>query len=134
MHHNKGGKKLGRTGTHRRAMFRNLSTELFRHERIETTLGKAKALRPIAEKLITLAKRGDLHARRLAGAQIQDAETLKKLFNDIGGRYEDRPGGYLRILKLENRIGDNAPMARIELVEAGPVASKEAPAAEAAAE
>jgi large subunit ribosomal protein L17 len=134
MHHNKGGKKLGRTGTHRRAMFRNLSTELFRHERIETTLGKAKALRPIAEKLITLAKRGDLHARRLAGAQIQDAETLKKLFNDIGGRYEDRPGGYLRILKLENRIGDNAPMARIELVEGGPVAKQEAPAAEAAAE
>jgi large subunit ribosomal protein L17 len=134
MHHNKGGKKLGRTGTHRRAMFRNLSTELFRHERIETTLGKAKALRPIAEKLITLAKRGDLHARRLAGAQIQDAETLKKLFNDIGGRYEDRPGGYLRILKLENRIGDNAAMARIELVEGGPVAKKEAPAAEAAAE
>ena len=133
MHHNKGGKKLGRTGTHRRAMFRNLSTELFRHERIETTLGKAKALRPIAEKLITLAKRGDLHARRLAGAQIQDAETLKKLFNDIGGRYEDRPGGYLRILKLENRIGDNAPMARIELVEGGPVAKQEAPAAEAAA-
>ena len=113
MHHNKGGKKLGRTGTHRRAMFRNLSTELFRHERIETTLGKAKALRPIAEKLITLAKRGDLHARRLAGAQIQDAETLKKLFNDIGERYQDRPGGYLRILKLENRIGDNAAMARI---------------------
>jgi large subunit ribosomal protein L17 len=134
MHHNKGGKKLGRTGTHRRAMFRNLSTELFRHERIETTLGKAKALRPIAEKLITLAKRGDLHARRLAGAQIQDAETLKKLFNDIGERYQDRPGGYLRILKLENRIGDNAAMARIELVEGGPVAKKEAPAAEAAAE
>ena len=134
MHHNKGGKKLGRTGTHRRAMFRNLSTELFRNDRIETTLGKAKALRPIAEKLITLAKRGDLHARRLAGAQIQDAETLKKLFNDIGGRYEDRPGGYLRILKLENRIGDNAPMARIELVEGGPVAKQEAPAAEAAAE
>jgi large subunit ribosomal protein L17 len=134
MHHNKGGKKLGRTGTHRRAMFRNLSTELFRHERIETTLGKAKALRPIAEKLITLAKRGDLHARRLAGAQIQDAETLKKLFNDIGERYQDRPGGYLRILKLENRIGDNAAMARIELVEGGPVAKKAAPAAEAAAE
>ncbi|MBT6177592.1 MAG: 50S ribosomal protein L17 [Deltaproteobacteria bacterium] len=134
MHHNKGGKKLGRTGTHRRAMFRNLSTELFRHERIETTLGKAKALRPIAEKLITLAKRGDLHARRLAGAQIQDAETLKKLFNDIGERYQDRPGGYLRILKLENRIGDNAAMARIELVEGGPVVKKAAPAAEAAAE
>lgn len=134
MHHNKGGKKLGRTGTHRRAMFRNLSTELFRHERIETTLGKAKALRPIAEKLITLAKRGDLHARRLAGASIQDPETLKKLFSDIGERYQDRPGGYLRILKLENRIGDNAAMARIELVEGGPVAKKAAPAAEAAAE
>ena len=81
MHHNKGGKKLGRNGSHRRALMRNLATELFRHERIETTLGKAKALRPVAEKLITLAKRGDLHARRLAGAQIQDQETLKKLLN-----------------------------------------------------
>jgi large subunit ribosomal protein L17 len=122
MHHNKGGKKLGRNGTHRRALMRNLATELFRHERIETTLGKAKALRPVAEKLITLAKRGDLHARRLAGAQIQDQETLKKLFADLGVRFQDRPGGYLRILKLDNRIGDNAPMARIELVD-GPVAA-----------
>ena len=122
MHHNKGGKKLGRNGTHRRALMRNLATELFRHERIETTLGKAKALRPVAEKLITLAKRGDLHARRLAGAQIQDQETLKKLFADLGVRFQDRQGGYLRILKLDNRIGDNAPMARIELVD-GPVAA-----------
>ena len=122
MHHNKGGKKLGRNGSHRRALMRNLATELFRHERIETTLGKAKALRPVAEKLITLAKRGDLHARRLAGAQIQDQETLKKLFADLGVRFQDRPGGYLRILKLDNRIGDNAPMARIELVD-GPVAA-----------
>ena len=104
---------------------RNLATELFRHERIETTLGKAKALRPVAEKLITLAKRGDLHARRLAGAQIQDQETLKKLFADLGVRFQDRPGGYLRILKLDNRIGDNAPMARIELVD-GPVAAASA--------
>ena len=134
MDHNKGGKKLGRTGTHRRAMFRNLSTELFRHERIETTLGKAKALRPIAEKLITLAKRGDLHARRLAGAQIQDPETLKKLFADLGERYQDRQGGYTRVLKLENRLGDNAQMARIELVEGGPVVKKAAKAVEAAAE
>ena len=125
MHHNKGGKKLGRNGTHRRALMRNLATELFRHERIETTLGKAKALRPVAEKLITLAKRGDLHARRLAGAQIQDQETLKKLFADLGVRFQDRPGGYLRILKLDNRIGDNAPMARIELVD-GPVAAASA--------
>ena len=122
MLHNKGGKKLGRNGTHRRALMRNLATELFRHERIETTLGKAKALRPVAEKLITLAKRGDLHARRLAGAQIQDQETLKKRFADLGVRFQDRPGGYLRILKLDNRIGDNAPMARIELVD-GPVAA-----------
>ena len=89
MHHNKGGKKLGRNGTHRRALMRNFATELFRHERIETTLGKAKALRPVAEKLITLAKRGDLHARRLAGAQIQDQETLKKLFADLGVRFQD---------------------------------------------
>tara|TARA_Y100000589_G_C26743140_1_gene462561 strand:+ start:184 stop:564 length:381 start_codon:yes stop_codon:yes gene_type:complete len=125
MHHNKGGKKLGRNGSHRRALMRNLATELFRHERIETTLGKAKALRPVAEKLITLAKRGDLHARRLAGAQIQDQETLKKLFADLGVRFQDRPGGYLRILKLDNRIGDNAPMARIELVD-GPVAAASA--------
>ena len=125
MHHNKGGKKLGRNGSHRRALMRNLATELFRHERIETTLGKAKALRPVAEKLITLAKRGDLHARRLAGTQIQDQETLKKLFADLGVRFQDRPGGYLRILKLDNRIGDNAPMARIELVD-GPVAAASA--------
>ena len=125
MHHNKGGKKLGRNGTHRRALMRNLATELFRHERIETTLGKAKALRPVAEKLITLAKRGDLHARRLAGAQIQDQETLKKLFADLGVRFQDRPGGYLRILKLDNRIGDNAPMARIELVDGPAVAAAE---------
>lgn len=132
MNHNKSGKKLGRNGTHRRALMRNLATELFRHERIETTTGKAKALRPIAEKLITLAKRGDLHARRLAGAQIQDQETLRKLFADLGERFKERPGGYTRILKLDNRIGDNAPMARIELVEAAGSTAQESASEQAA--
>ena len=133
MRHKKGINKLGRTGPHRRALMRNLATELFRHERIETTDAKAKALRSFAEKLITLAKRGDLHARRQAAAQIQDRDTLKKLFSDLAERYQDRPGGYTRVLKLENRTGDNSPMALIELVGAGAgVASEEV--AEAAAE
>jgi large subunit ribosomal protein L17 len=134
MRHKKGVNKLGRTGPHRRALMRNLATELFRHERIETTDAKAKALRSVAEKLITLAKRGDLHARRQAASQIQDRDTLKKLFSDLADRYQDRPGGYTRVLKLGNRTGDNSPMAMIELVGASSGAPEAAEAAEAAAE
>ncbi len=96
---------------------RNMATALFRHERIETTTAKAKELRPYAERLITLARRGDLHARRQAARRIQDREVLGKLFDDIGPRFEGRPGGYTRILKLGHRQGDAADMALIELVE-----------------
>ena len=117
MRHRKGISKLGRTGTHRRAMMRNMATALFEHGRIETTEAKAKALRPVAERLITLGKRGDLHARRLAARQIQDRDVLKKLFGDIAGRFAERPGGYTRVLKTGNRKGDNAPTALIELVD-----------------
>ena len=98
---------------------RNLATSLFRHERVETTTAKAKELRPFAERLITLARRGDLHARRLAGRRIQDRTVLGKLFDDIGPRFQERPGGYTRILKLGHRRGDAAEMALIELVDRG---------------
>jgi len=117
MRHRKGISKLGRTGSHRRAMMRNMATALFQHGRIETTVAKAKALRPVAERLITLGKRGDLHARRLAARDIQDRDILKKLFGDIAGRFSERPGGYTRVLKTGNRKGDNAPTALIELVD-----------------
>ncbi len=96
---------------------RNMATSLFEHERIETTTAKAKELRPFAERLITLGKRGDLHARRLAGRQIADRDVLGKLFDDIAPRFTERPGGYTRILKLGNRRGDAAEMALIELVD-----------------
>jgi large subunit ribosomal protein L17 len=114
-HRNK-GRKLSRTHTHRKALLRNLATSLFRHERIETTTAKAKELRPVAERLITLARRGDVHARRLAGRKIQDRDVLGKLFDDIAPRYSERPGGYTRILKLGHRKGDGAEMSLIELV------------------
>jgi large subunit ribosomal protein L17 len=114
--HRKKGRQLSRTRTHRAATLRNLATSLFRHERIETTTAKAKELRPYAERLITLARRGDLHARRLAGQKIQDRDVLGKLFDDIAPRYTERPGGYTRILKLGNRRGDAAEMSLIELV------------------
>jgi large subunit ribosomal protein L17 len=97
-------------------MLRNMATSLFRHERIETTTAKAKELRPVAERLITLARRGDVHARRLAGRKIQDRDVLGKLFDDIAPRYAERPGGYTRILKLGHRKGDGAEMSLIELV------------------
>jgi large subunit ribosomal protein L17 len=114
-HRNK-GKRLSRTSTHRRALLRNLATSLFLHERVETTTIKAKELRPFAERLITLARRGDVHARRIAGRKIQDRDVLGKLFDDIAPRYAARPGGYTRILKLGNRKGDAAEMSLIELV------------------
>lgn len=117
MRHRKGISKLNRTGTHRRAMLRNMATALFQHERIETTAAKAKALRPYAERLITLGKRGDLHSRRLAARHIQDRDVLKKLFDDLAGRFSERNGGYTRVLKTGTRRGDNAPTALIELVD-----------------
>ena len=116
MRNRKKGRKLQRTASHRRAMLRNLATSLFRHERIETTTAKAKELRPYAERLITLARRGDLHARRLVARKIQDREVLRKLFDEISPRYAERPGGYTRILKLGNRKGDAAEISLIELV------------------
>lgn len=116
MRHRKKGRNLSRSPSHRRALLRNMATSLFRHERITTTTARAKELRPYAEHLITLARRGDLHARRLAARRIADREILGKLFDDIGPRYAERPGGYTRILKLGNRQGDAADMALIELV------------------
>ncbi len=117
MRHRNKGRALSRTRSHKKATLRNMATSLFRHERIETTTAKAKELRPFAERLITLGKRGDLHARRLAGRLIADRQVLGKLFDDIGPRFTERPGGYTRILKLGNRRGDAAEMALIELVD-----------------
>ena len=117
MRHRHKGRTLSRTASHKKATMRNMATSLFRHERIETTTAKAKELRPFAERLITLGKRGDLHARRLAGRLIADRQVLGKLFDDIGPRFTERPGGYTRILKLGNRRGDAAEMALIELVD-----------------
>ncbi len=116
MRHLNSGRKLGRTSAHRTALFRNMATSLFRYERIETTDAKAKELRSYAEKLITLAKRGDLHARRQAYQDIRDQEVLAKLFADIGPRFKTRNGGYTRIIKSRIRKGDNAPISIIELV------------------
>ncbi|HSR41113.1 MAG TPA: 50S ribosomal protein L17 [Longimicrobiales bacterium] len=120
MRHRKKGRNLSRTSAHKRATLRNMATNLFRHERIRTTKAKAKELRPYAERLISLAKKGDLHARRQAARKIQDREILGKLFDDLGPRFADRPGGYTRILKLGPRKGDAAEMALIELVERRP--------------
>jgi len=117
MRHRKRGRKLSRTASHRRATLRNMATSLFRHGRVKTTTAKAKELRPYAERLITLAKRGDLHARRLAARKIQDRDVLGALFDDIGPRFSERPGGYTRVLKLGNRKGDAAEMSLIELVD-----------------
>lgn len=117
MRHAKAGRRLGRKTSHRIAMFRNMVTSFFIHEKITTTDAKAKELRPIAEKLITLAKRGDLHARRLAASYIRDTKTVAKLFSQIAPRYQERDGGYTRIIKLGLRPGDNAEIAIIELVE-----------------
>ncbi len=116
MRHRKKGRQLSRTRSHRKATMRNLATSLFRHGRIETTTAKAKELRPYAERLITLARRGDVHARRLAAMKIQDRDVLGKLFDEIAPRYMERPGGYTRVLKLGNRKGDAAEMSLIELV------------------
>jgi large subunit ribosomal protein L17 len=117
MRHRKAGRHLNRTSSHRQAMFSNMATSLFRHELIKTTLPKAKELRRVAEPLITLAKSDSVHARRLAFARLRDKEIVGKLFVELGPRYLERPGGYLRILKCGFRAGDAAPMAYVELVD-----------------
>ena len=117
MRHGYGHRKLNRTAEHRKAMFANMACSLIEHEQIKTTLPKAKELKPYFEKLITLAKRGDLHARRLAASQIRQGAAVKKLFDVLGARYQDRQGGYARVLRAGFRYGDMAPMAIIELVD-----------------
>jgi large subunit ribosomal protein L17 len=140
MRHGFKGRQLNRTSEHRQAMFANMSASLIKHEQIVTTLPKAKDLRPIVERLITLAKKGGLHARRQAISQMKDQDQVKKLFDVLAARYKDRKGGYTRIMKAGFRHGDNAPVAVIEFVDrdvsakgkdSGPVAAKET--AEAAA-
>ena len=117
MRHKLAHRKLNRTASHRKAMFANMASSLIEHEQIVTTLPKAKELRPIVEKLVTLAKRGDLNSRRLAIARTRNKEMSKKLFDVLGPRYKDRLGGYIRIMKAGFRYGDNAPMAVIEFVD-----------------
>ena len=120
MRHGMAGRKLSVTSSHRIAMLRNMATSLLKHEQITTTLPKAKELRPVVEKLVTLAKRGDLHARRQAISQIRDVEQVGKLFATLGPRYAERRGGYTRVLKAGFRYGDNAAMAVIEFVDRDP--------------
>jgi large subunit ribosomal protein L17 len=117
MRHQNSGRKLNRTASHRKAMFANMAASLIQHEQIVTTLPKAKEIRPIVEKLVTLGKRGDLHARRQAISQIRDIAVVAKLFDAIATRYASRNGGYLRIMKAGYRHGDNAPLAVIEFVD-----------------
>ena len=144
MRHRKTGKRLGRNTSHRKAMMRNMLTSLFDSEKITTTDARAKELRKIAEKLITQAKRGDLHSRRLVAEVVRDKKTVAKLLDNIAPRYADRPGGYTRIVKIGHRAGDNAALSIIELVEAefkakpkkkapAPAKAKAAPAAPVAA-
>ena len=138
MRHGMSGRKFSRTSSHRKAMFENMAAALLKHEQITTTLPKAKDLRPIVEKLITLGKRGGLHCRRQALSMLQDTTVTEKLFSAIAERYKERQGGYIRIVKAGFRYGDSAPMAVIELVDrdpeakgldSGPVADAEAVAA-----
>ena len=126
MRHRKAGNQLGRNTSHRRAMLRNMVTSLFKHEQIETTDAKAKAIRPIAEKMITLAKRGDLHARRQALSYMQDKEVTHRLFDELKDRYLNRQGGYLRIIKKGFRKGDGASISVVQLLanEEGEAAAK----------
>ncbi len=134
MRHSSGYRKLNRTHEHRKAMFANMSGSLIEHEQIKTTLPKAKELRPIVEKLITLAKRGDLHARRQASAQLKEERLVKRLFDILGPRYKERQGGYVRVLKAGFRYGDMAPMAIIEFVDRDPNAKGAADRARTEAE
>lgn len=122
MRHRVSGRKLNRTSSHRKAMFSNMATSLLLHEQIITTLPKAKELRRFADRMITLGKRGDLHARRQAHAFLRDDVIVRKLFNTLADRYRTRPGGYTRVLKAGYRRGDNAPIAVIELVDRDPEA------------
>lgn len=124
MRHLKSGRKLNRTSSHREAMFKNMAASLIKHELIRTTLPKAKELRRVAEPLITLAKNDGVANRRLAFARLRDKQAVGKLFVELGPRYRSRPGGYLRILKCGNRVGDNAPMAYVELVDRPKVAAE----------
>lgn len=117
MRHRKSGRQLNRNSSHRKAMFRNMANSLFRHELIKTTVPKAKELRRVAEPLITMAKSDSVAKRRLAFDRLRDKETVGKLFTDLGPRYKERPGGYIRILKCGYRVGDKAPMAYVELVD-----------------
>ncbi len=117
MRHRTAHRKLNRTASHRKAMFANMASALIKHEQIVTTLPKAKELRPIVEKLVTLSKRGDLHARRLLASRLRDDAMAKKMIEILGPRYQDRPGGYTRIMKAGFRHGDNAPVAVIEFVD-----------------
>jgi large subunit ribosomal protein L17 len=142
MNHGKVHRKLGRKPEHRKAMFANMCAALIKHEQITTTLPKAKELRPVIEKLVTLGKRGDLHARRQAISQIRDVDMVKKLFDVLGPRYKERQGGYTRILKAGFRYGDNAPVGVIEFVDrdesakgkdSGPVQARKVDADENAA-
>jgi large subunit ribosomal protein L17 len=138
MYHGRAKRRFNRTAEHRKAMFANMAQALIKHEQIVTTLPKAKDLRPVVEKLITLGKRGDLHARRQAIAQVRDVALVRKLFDVLGPRYKDRHGGYTRVLKAGFRYGDNAPLGVIEFVDrdvdargrdSGPVQGEEEAAA-----
>ena len=124
MKHRVVGRRLDRTTEHRTAMFRNLATSLFRHERITTTTPKAKEMKRFADKIVTLAKKGTPHARRIANRDIRDVEVLNKLFGTIAERFKTRPGGYTRIVRVGNRHGDNAEMAVIELLDRAPAAAE----------
>ena len=117
MYHGRAKRRFNRTAEHRKAMFANMCQAIIKHEQIPTTLPKAKDLRPVIEKLVTLGKRGDLHARRQAIAQIKDVVLVRKLFETLGPRYKDRHGGYTRVMKAGFRYGDNAPLAVIEFVD-----------------
>ena len=141
MYHGRAKRRFNRTVEHRKAMFANMCQALIKHEQIVTTLPKAKDLRPVVEKLVTLGKRGDLHARRQAISQIKDVVLVRKLFDVLGPRYKERHGGYTRVLKAGFRFGDNAPMAVIEFVDrdveakgkdSGPVQAKKTSEDEAA--
>jgi len=134
MNHGNGYRRLGRTHEHRKAMFANMAGSLIEHEQIRTTLPKAKEMRRIIDRLVTLAKRGDLSARRLAAAQLKQDQHVAKLFSVLGPRYKDRQGGYCRVLKAGFRYGDMAPMAVIELVDRDPEAKGAADRARLAAE
>ena len=134
MRHSKGYRRLNRTHEHRKALFANMAGSLIEHEQIKTTLPKAKELRPIVEKLITLAKRGDLHARRLAASQLKEDQYVIKLFDILGPRYTERKGGYTRVLRAGFRYGDMAPMAIIEFVDRDVAAKGAADKARVAAE